>query len=369
MRTKLHPLFIMLAVIAGAHPVPAQPTLSIATAGNQAVLFWPASAADYILQSTTNLATPIWVAANDATPVAAFTVANTSPARFFRLYLNGSASDGMALIPAGAFIMGDTLDGESDAVPVITTVSAFYMDVNLVSLGQWQSVYNWATNSGYGFDNATLGKAANYPVGCGDWYDAVKWCNARSEQAGMTPVYYADAEFTQVYKIGDVAPYANWSANGYRLPTEAEWEKAARGGLSGLRFPWGNTISESQANYSSSPTDFSYDLGPGGPNQSFAAAGYPHTTPVGYFAPNAYGLYDMAGNAFEWCWDWYGTPYAGGTDPRGPTLSGDSRVIRGGNWGYDAPQARCAWRGRVGPGYVGNGDGADVIGFRCVRGQ
>ena len=111
---------------------------------------------------------------------------------------------GMALIPAGAFTMGDTLDGESDAIPTISvTVSAFYMDVNLVSYSQWQSVYNWATNHGYGFDNAGSGKAANHPVQTVDWYDCVKWCNARSQQAGLTPVYYTDAELTQVYTNGD----------------------------------------------------------------------------------------------------------------------------------------------------------------------
>ena len=82
-----------------------------------------------------------------------------------------------------------------------------------------------------------------------DWYDVVKWCNARSQQAGLTPVYYTDTDLTQVYTNGERIRYVNWTANGYRLPTEAEWEKAARGGLSGQRFPWGNTISESQANY------------------------------------------------------------------------------------------------------------------------
>ena len=92
---------------------------------------------------------------------------------------------GMALIPAGAFLMGDSLDGETDAIPVISvTVLAFYMDVNLVSYSQWLSVYYWATAAGYGFDNVGSGMAANNPVQTVDWNDCVKWSNARSQQAG-----------------------------------------------------------------------------------------------------------------------------------------------------------------------------------------
>ena len=251
---------------------------------------------------------------------------------------------GMALIPAGSFTMGDTLDGESDAKPTNVYVSAFYMEVNLVSYSQWKSVYYWATNHGYGFVNAGGGKAANHPVQTVDWYDCVKWCNARSQQAGKTPVYYTDAGMTLVYTNGEVTPYVNWNAKGYRLPTEAEWEKAARGGLSGQRFPWGNVIDESLANYYGDTADFSYDLGPNGYNSIGSIGGVsPATSPVGSFAANGYGLYDMAGNVFEWCWDWYGTPYAGGTDPRGPA-SGSNRVLRGGRWGSFADACRSANR-------------------------
>ena len=280
---------------------------------------------------------------------------------------------GMKVIPAGAFKMGDSLDGNEllfgqringDATPTVSVmVSAFYMDANLVTYSQWQSTYDWAKDHGYGFIHAGSGKAANHPVQMVDWYDTVKWCNARSQRERLVPVYYTDAALKQVYTNGEVdTVYANWTANGYRLPTEAEWEKAARGGLSGQRFPWGNTISESQANYSSSNEE-PYDLGPHGYNAAFTTGDKPYTSPVGYFPPNGYGLYDMAGNAAEWVWDWYGQPYAGGSDPRGST-SGNIRILRGGSWGSYAAIPRCSDRWPRRPSLVAND-----AGFRCVRGH
>jgi formylglycine-generating enzyme required for sulfatase activity len=282
--------------------------------------------------------------------------------------------DGMALIPAGSFTMGNCMNSNesySDELPLHSVyVSAFYMDKYDVTKALWDSVYQWATNYGYSFDYAGLGKAANHPVQTIDWWDAVKWCNARSEQEGRTPAYYTSAAQTTVYRSGQVNltnACVNWVANGYRLPTEAEWEKAARGGVSGQRFAWGDIISQSLANYYGN-TGYAYDLGPNGSNTNYTSGGYPYTSPVGSFAPNGYGLYDMAGNVWQWCWDWYdGSWYSNAgatqTDPRGPGGALSYRVLRGGSWNVVANVARCANRSSGNPN-----DDVNLIGFRCVRG-
>ena len=275
---------------------------------------------------------------------------------------------GMVLIPAGAFIMGDSSgDGYTDAVIVNATISAFYMDETEVTKAQWDVVKTWGATNGYTDLPAGAGKAANHPVQMVSWYAVVKWCNARSEKEGKTPVYYTDDAHTTVYRTGSVNVtnvQVDWTATGYRLPTEAEWEKAARGGLSGKRFPWGNAISQYLANYRGDIGSYAYDQGPDGYNAIGSVGGTsPATSPVGSFAANGYGLYDMAGTVYEWCWDLYPspfTPYAGGADPHGAT-TGSDRVLRGGNWNRFASSLRCAYRDYYFP------DSANlIIGFRAV---
>jgi formylglycine-generating enzyme required for sulfatase activity len=281
---------------------------------------------------------------------------------------------GLALIPGGDFVMGDATnvlpasEGEFDEGPQHTVgVSSFYMDRYEVTKSLWDEVIAHNGGNGYDYANTGFGKAGNHPVNTLTWYDAVKWCNARSQKEGLTPVYYTDAGLTTVYKTNDAVPFVNWSANGHRLPTEAEWEKAARGGALNQRFPWPDypdTISHTNANYQGIDGLYGYDLSVGY-HPDYNDFFVPYTSPVGSFGANGYGLYDMAGNVEEWCWDWYDAAYYGSSptiDPIGPT-SGDSRLIRGGSWAGDANEARIAKRNaNYGP------DGSNyTIGFRCVR--
>jgi len=271
---------------------------------------------------------------------------------------------GLVYIPAGVFTMGNCMEpseGQNDELPLHDVyVSAFYMGQYEVTKSEWDATYQWALTNGYGFDNAgcwnngtNYSRGDNHPVHYVNWYDVVKWCNARSEREGLTTCYTSSGA---TYRAGwDSNVVCNWTANGYRLPTEAEWEKAARGGVVDGRFPWTetNTVSHAQANYcclGTNGTYYTYDvsLTAGYHPLYLVNEGEPYTSPVGSFAPNGYGLYDMAGNVWESCWDWYGNDWytnssATATDTHGPA-AGSYRMAHGGSWYTRAWSVRVAFR-------------------------
>jgi formylglycine-generating enzyme required for sulfatase activity len=274
-----------------------------------------------------------------------------------------------AVIPAGDFIMGDTLDGDATHPPHEVNVSAFAMQTKAVSRAQWDEVRAWGLKHGYPDLALGEGKAADHPIQMVSWHDVVKWCNAMCEKTGLTPCYYTDEALTTVYRAGITDldnTMVNWNANGYRLPTEAEWEKSARGGLAGKRFPDGDRISHSLANFNNTRNE-SYQTGTLGHHPTYGTGSKPYTSPVGSFAANGYGLYDMAGNVSEWCWDrWCGRSYYAASpdsNPQGP-VRGPCRVVRGGSWLYEALFTCCACGDVEWPVSARN-----FIGLRLARGQ
>ena len=238
----------------------------------------------------------------------------------------------MVQIPGGTFMMGH----EGIAWPVHqVTLSGFEMDVSEVTGAEWNVIKEWAMNPDRGDQAYDLSLnpgsyGDNHPVVFINWFEALKWANARSERESLEPVYYTDSTFTTVVRSGVIEISNNavkWDASGYRLPTEAEWEYAAVAGRSGSLYPWGSSLPDS----SMLNNEFQFDT---------------KTVPVGSYAPNDFGLFDMAGNVREWCWDLHKyddavsytnhivfSPYdpEAQFNPRGP-LIGPRGMSRGGGW-------------------------------------
>ncbi|MDR1220464.1 MAG: SUMF1/EgtB/PvdO family nonheme iron enzyme [Treponema sp.] len=260
------------------------------------------------------------------------------------------ASAGFVLVPAGTFTMGSPsteVDRYSDETQHSVTISKpFYIGKYEVTQKEWVEVMG---------GNPSRFKGDNLPVENVSWYDAIEYCNKRSAREGLTPAYTIDktrSDGNNSSGYDNVKWVVTWnrSANGYRLPTEAEWELACRAGTT-APFYTGSNITTSHANY-----DGNYPY-----NNNAKGVYRQRTWAVGSGTPNPWGLYDMSGNVWEWCWDWYGAYSGTQSDPSG-AAAGSDRVRRGGSWSYDARYARSANRNYDTPSYrIGD------LGFRLVR--
>jgi formylglycine-generating enzyme required for sulfatase activity len=265
----------------------------------------------------------------------------------------------MARIPAGTFIMGspetEPYHLTDETQHQVTLTKSFYMGKYQVTQEQYQAVIG--SNPSY-FTTVVEGEdgtPGKLPVEKVSWYDAIVFCNKLSVMEGLSPVYsISGSTDTAVWGTVPINYDETWDAavmvsgaNGYRLPTEAEWEYACR---AGTETAWYTSNTEA------------------GPPHLNTAAWYSDnaaskTHEVGLKTPNAWGLYDMHGNVYEWCWDWYVDDYPSGaqTDPDG-AVAGTGRVARGGDWSCPAQYLRFAFRGSGDPSIL-----YFIFGFRVVR--
>ena len=235
----------------------------------------------------------------------------------------------MVLIPAGRLIMGDDRGDDDEKPAHAVRLSAFYIDTCEVTQASYQSLMG---------KNSSKFEGPDRPVERLSWFAATQYCNMRSLREGFTPCY--DPETLE----------CDFAADGYRLPTEAEWEYACRAGTT-TRWSFGNSAAKLTA------------------HAWFKENAAKTTHPVKQKSTNPWGLYDMHGNVSEWCNDFYSEGYemqGEATDPRGPA-SGEERVLRGGSWASSDTSCRSSARASEEPGFADVCFGYEAYGFRCVR--
>ncbi len=259
----------------------------------------------------------------------------------------------MIQIPGGTFIMGDTHGNYySNELPTHSvTLNSFSIGKYELTQGEFASVMGFNPATGHGVGN-------DHPVYNVSWYSAIKYCNLRSMADGLAPVYsiYGSTDPADWGPVPESdhaawnAAVCNWNSEGYRLPTEAEWEYAARGAAIGPDYLYSGSDQINDVAW--------YHL-------NDTSGGYPSgTKPVGQKAPNSIGTHDMSGNVIEWCWDWYSPSYYSSSPSSNPTgpASGSSRVARNSGWNGFAGGCRVSYRYGSAPHYSSFSNG-----FRVCR--
>jgi formylglycine-generating enzyme len=283
-------------------------------------------------------------------------------------------SEGMCLIPGGTYRMGNEGDygfpGDGEGPVHAVTLQAFLMDATCVTNEQFNAFVN---ATGYRTESERFGWSFVFHghLTPAQWRTSVRanvlgsewWCRVegatwrRPEGPGSNIKKRWDHPVVHL-SWNDARAYADWA--GKRLPTEAEWEYAARGGLEGRRFPWGDEL-EPEGRHRMNVWQGTF------PSRNTEADGHYGPAPARSFRPNGYGLYNMTGNVWEWCWDWFDPRYyrmSPPVDPTGPE-TGERRVMRGGS--YLCHQSYCN-RYRTDARSSNTPDSATTnLGFRCVR--